>query len=74
MEFCDLGKHCKFCFRQDYLPFQCKYCREFYCLEHRMMDDHQCIKKKYKKKCPICQSKNHNKDSPHLCSINIEET
>lgn len=44
MEFCDLGKHCKLCFRQDYLPFQCKFCREFYCLEHRMIGDHNCPK------------------------------
>jgi len=46
MEFCDVGKHCKLCFRQDYLPFQCKYCREFYCLEHRMIRDHHCLQYK----------------------------
>lgn len=46
MEFCDLGKHCslKECRRQDYLPFQCKYCQNFYCLDHRSITEHKCSK------------------------------
>lgn len=69
MEFCDLGSHCSLeeCRRQDYLPFQCKYCSNFYCLEHRSVSDHNCFKykdeeeneKKNKKtrQCFFCKKK-----------------
>lgn len=45
-EFIDLGKYCqlKHCNRQDYLPFECKYCGLWFCKEHWEVDVHQCKK------------------------------
>lgn len=63
MEFCDLGMHCslKECNRQDYLPFQCKYCKKFYCLEHRFPFKHYCSElEKTKNKIPIPTRKTKN--------------
>jgi len=42
MEFSYLGKHCYKCSQQDYLPFLCKDCNHYYCLEHRF---HGCLDK-----------------------------
>ena len=58
MDFSDLGKHCYYCNRQDYLPFQCDCCNKYFCKEH--WKEHNCKKKviKYKNiKCPLCFKK-----------------
>ena len=58
MEFSDLGKHCKFCNRQDFLPFRCNECQNYFCKDH--WKDHNCCVKKtiYKNiKCPLCFKK-----------------
>ena len=58
MDFSDLGKHCYYCNRQDYLPFQCDCCNKYFCKEH--WKEHNCKKKeiKYKDiKCPLCFKK-----------------
>ena len=47
MEFSDLGKHCRFCNRQDFLPFKCNDCHNYFCKEH--WKDHNCVTKKM---CP----------------------
>lgn len=46
-EFADLGKHChlKGCNRQDYLPFKCKHCKEWFCKDHWEVEHHNCILK-----------------------------
>ena len=49
MEFSDLGKHCKLCKQQDFLPFMCDHCNEWFCKDHRTETDHQ---------CPVMNSKN----------------
>lgn len=43
-EFTELGKHCQFkgCNRQDFLPFNCKYCRVWFCKNHWEVNNHQC--------------------------------
>ena len=47
MEFSDLGKHCEFCKRQDYLPIKCNLCHKYFCKEHSSFDSHNCLE--YKK-------------------------
>ena len=46
MDFYDLGKHCKECKRQDYLPIMCDVCSNYYCKDHSSIDNHKCISKK----------------------------
>jgi predicted nucleic acid binding AN1-type Zn finger protein len=43
MEFYDIGKHCKECNKQDYLPFICNECNNYFCKEHIYKDQHNCI-------------------------------
>lgn len=40
----DVGKKCnlKFCGTIDYLPWLCKLCDKYYCLEHKTPKDHEC--------------------------------
>jgi len=63
MEFADLGKHCTYCKQKDFLPIKCEFCKNWYCKEHYIQDNHSCkeprptrIKKhtKYKNKGPRC--------------------
>lgn len=42
MEFSDLGKSCAKCNYQDYLPFCCPGCKQWYCSDHRSYDAHTC--------------------------------
>jgi AN1-type zinc finger protein 1 len=44
MEFFDLGKHCHFCKQQDYLPFDCEFCKHSFCSDHRYATAHSCEK------------------------------
>lgn len=39
-----VGKHCSFCRRLDFLPFECSRCTAVYCLDHRSPQAHQCPK------------------------------
>lgn len=72
MEFSDLGSHCslKECNRQDYLPFQCKYCHEFYCLEHRTEIDHNCSKYEETTRTKIKKKK----EVKHTCIVCKKDT
>ena len=63
MEFMHVGKHCSIttCKQQDFLPFQCDFCGDVHCQDHRRPDDHQCKKGGYASIddnyviiCPIC--------------------
>ncbi|KAK6204923.1 uncharacterized protein RJT21DRAFT_4325 [Scheffersomyces amazonensis] len=38
----NLGKNCFFCQQLDFLPFQCEYCGETYCSNHRNVEIHKC--------------------------------
>ena len=44
LDFVNLGKHCSLenCHRDDYLPFKCDCCEDFFCAEHRLAPDHSC--------------------------------
>lgn len=58
MEFSDLGKRCHYCNRQDYLPFQCDSCNNYFCKEHWKCHNCNQKKKEYKNiKCPLCFKK-----------------
>jgi predicted nucleic acid binding AN1-type Zn finger protein len=45
MEFYDLGKHCKECNTQDYLPIICDQCKFYFCKDHYSIGKHKCISK-----------------------------
>jgi predicted nucleic acid binding AN1-type Zn finger protein len=58
MDFLHLGKHCTFCKQQDFLPFKCGGCNDFFCLEHRTFENHNCPTVQEKKltiTCPECE-------------------
>jgi hypothetical protein len=64
MEFAHVGAHCYFagCNQQDFLPFQCEFCKDIHCLKHRRPDDHKCVNggpidDNYVIICPICELK-----------------
>ena len=58
MEFADLGKHCHYCNFQDYLPFHCDKCKNYYCKEHWKSHNCQTPKQEFKSiKCPLCNKK-----------------
>ena len=40
----DLGAHCAFCNRHDFLPFKCDDCGLWFCLEHKDGLKHECCK------------------------------
>ena len=42
MEFDNLGKCCYICHQRDFLPFQCDRCHQYYCLNHRTPESHNC--------------------------------
>lgn len=82
MCFDNLGKDCalKECQQKDYLPFECKYCKQFYCLEHRSVVDHNCYVYNQKKRknilrkktyyCFVCKKKTMVEWKCKLCSKN----
>ena len=39
----EFGARCKECKRIDFLPFECKHCKQVFCIEHRYVDNHICI-------------------------------
>ena len=66
MEFARVGKHCSMhdCHQQDFLPFQCQFCAEVFCGDHRRPDDHKCTAGGYDAAddnfvivCPICEGR-----------------
>ena len=61
VEFAHVGNHCAIddCNQQDFLPFECAYCKVIVCEEHRRPDDHDCKvggerDSIYVILCPIC--------------------
>lgn len=51
----NVGKRCSYdnCGIVDMLPFECKYCKEFFCLEHRTTFTHKCKKEIDSKLLPL---------------------
>ncbi len=39
----EIGAVCFVCGLRDFLPFQCAYCHNVFCLEHRTLDGHGCV-------------------------------
>ncbi|MGI0087010.1 MAG: AN1-type zinc finger domain-containing protein [Nitrosotalea sp.] len=35
---------CAYCGEKQNLPFQCNYCNDKFCAEHRLPEDHRCVK------------------------------
>ena len=35
---------CAYCGEMTDLPFECSYCRDPFCSEHRLPEDHRCVK------------------------------
>lgn len=33
---------CEFCGKDEYLPFKCRYCGGYYCIDHRLPENHNC--------------------------------
>ena len=60
MDFQNLGKHCfeSTCRQKDFLPFECKFCKKDFCLDHRETSAHACPKANTGDmkaiSCPIC--------------------
>ena len=42
MNFPGLETQCFYCRQLDFLPFNCKYCNEEFCLNHRTVESHDC--------------------------------
>ena len=64
MEFAKVGKHCELpgCNQQDYMPFECVYCKKIHCGKHRRPDYHECPvggdqDSIYVIICPICDDR-----------------
>merc|ERR1711988_250407 len=65
----DIGAICFECKRQDFLPFQCKFCKQQFCINHRYTNQHaccyelnQCTKIPYRK-----QTKKKSEEERHKC-------
>ncbi|XP_032239093.1 AN1-type zinc finger protein 2A isoform X2 [Nematostella vectensis] len=58
-----LGRHCsvEWCKQLDFLPFKCSHCKQEFCLEHRLPDEHAC--REFERAdaqvpvCPLCNKK-----------------
>jgi len=65
MEFAHVGKHCTLreCQQQDFMPFECVFCKEIFCATHRRSDDHRCkagsleTNSRYCIICPLCDAR-----------------
>lgn len=79
MEFPDLGKHCelKSCRQLDFCPFQCTYCKKWFCKDHRSQHEHYCEElKKPKPVAPVVSAPttsiyNHSCDVPNCKNMSI---
>lgn len=40
----EIERECQFCGNKTEMPFECNYCKDFFCQEHRLPEDHRCIK------------------------------
>ena len=54
-----VGRHCAFpeCHQLDFLPFECKDCRQSFCQEHRSATAHKCSAPRREPDalvCPLC--------------------
>ena len=36
--------NCAYCGEKQDLPFECSYCKDKFCAEHRLPEDHRCVK------------------------------
>ncbi|MGI0082637.1 MAG: AN1-type zinc finger domain-containing protein [Nitrosopumilaceae archaeon] len=36
--------NCAYCGEKQDLPFECNYCNDKFCAEHRLPEDHRCVK------------------------------
>lgn len=36
--------NCAYCGDETDLPFQCNYCKDEFCAEHRLPEEHRCVK------------------------------
>ena len=35
---------CAYCGEMQYMPFECNYCKDPFCAEHRLPEEHRCVK------------------------------
>ena len=38
------SENCAYCGELQDMPFQCNYCKDPFCAEHRLPEDHRCVK------------------------------
>ena len=66
MEFADVGDYCSIdhCKQQDFFPFQCNFCGDVFCKDHRRPSDHKCqnggenfADDNYIIICPLCEGR-----------------
>ncbi|ODV80385.1 uncharacterized protein CANTADRAFT_49939 [Suhomyces tanzawaensis NRRL Y-17324] len=60
----DIGKNCSKCNQLDFLPFQCEFCNQVFCSNHRTLDQHDC-----KGKAKFEKGKVISRHSDHLGSV-----
>jgi len=41
---CMLAEKCAYCGDMTDMPFECNYCHDPFCSEHRLPEDHRCVK------------------------------
>ena len=39
-----LAEKCAYCGEMTDMPFECNYCKDPFCSEHRLPEDHRCVK------------------------------
>jgi len=78
----DIGAYCSYteCNREDFLPFECKFCKKFYCLDHRQPDNHFCKKQNQQLKkrlnikkfpCIVCKKNTQTFSPCKFCNKNV---
>ncbi len=40
----DLEEKCAYCGDMTDMPFECNYCKDPFCAEHRLPEEHRCVK------------------------------
>ncbi|XXQ36869.1 AN1-type domain-containing protein [Plasmodiophora brassicae] len=75
MEFVNVGAHCSHasCRQQDYVPFRCDGCHQWFCLQHRTYEAHRCRTPARQSRiviqCPICAESFHVYDGQQADAI-----
>eukprot|EP01100_Stratorugosa_tubuloviscum_P003207 TRINITY_DN1764_c0_g1_i1.p1 TRINITY_DN1764_c0_g1~~TRINITY_DN1764_c0_g1_i1.p1 ORF type:complete len:184 (+),score=64.50 TRINITY_DN1764_c0_g1_i1:46-597(+) len=73
MELANIGKQCHFCSLNDYTPFECVNCNEWFCLSHRLSHQHNCTFQNEDKLLVIDNKiTNSKKCSVNNCTISTE--